>query len=193
MSDLGDRLRVSNKDLEKDKREAVERDATLLGIGALYDGKPLDARKLTLIYPAFPIENGPFDPDELVRWAESYGHPEEWAKRAQAAHGRAEKIEARLQQVEAGARTAQEAPLRLNALYRSSREELAKEQDRAEKAEAELSIAQEALETAADDLYKAANQFKGMNPDGKNAGIFEAKGARVEDVLARLQAKEEGT
>lgn len=32
----------------------------------------------------------PFDPADLVRWAEDYGHPEEWAKRAQAAHNRAE-------------------------------------------------------------------------------------------------------
>lgn len=36
------------------------------------------------------------DPDELVRWAEMYGHPEGWAKRAQAAHIRAERAEAEL-------------------------------------------------------------------------------------------------
>ncbi len=35
----------------------------------------------------------PFDGDELVRWAELYGHPEEWAKKAQAAHMRAERAE----------------------------------------------------------------------------------------------------
>lgn len=32
--------------------------------------------------------------DEVVRWVEMYGEPEDWAKRAQAAHGRAEKAEA---------------------------------------------------------------------------------------------------
>lgn len=41
----------------------------------------------------FSVAEGPFDPDELVRWAEHYGHPEEWAKRAQAAHNRAENLE----------------------------------------------------------------------------------------------------
>lgn len=35
---------------------------------------------------------GPYDPDELVRWAETYGHPEHWAKSAQAAHARAERL-----------------------------------------------------------------------------------------------------
>jgi hypothetical protein len=29
------------------------------------------------------MSHGPFDPDELVRWAEMYGHPEGWAKKAQ--------------------------------------------------------------------------------------------------------------
>ncbi|HUR86940.1 MAG TPA: hypothetical protein VMY78_16525 [Solirubrobacteraceae bacterium] len=38
------------------------------------------------------LDVGPFDPDELVQWAESYGHPESWAKRAQAAHARAEDL-----------------------------------------------------------------------------------------------------
>lgn len=39
------------------------------------------------------MSEGPFDPDELVRWAEMYGHPEEWCKRAQQAHGRAERLQ----------------------------------------------------------------------------------------------------
>lgn len=39
---------------------------------------------------------GPFDPAELVQWADTYGHPEEWAKRAQAAHMRAEQLEEKL-------------------------------------------------------------------------------------------------
>lgn len=43
-------------------------------------------------------QHGPFDADELVRWAETYGHPEEWAKRAQAAHARAEAAESRLRE-----------------------------------------------------------------------------------------------
>lgn len=38
------------------------------------------------------FDHGPFDPDELVRWAEMYGHPEEWAKRAQAAHAKYERF-----------------------------------------------------------------------------------------------------
>jgi hypothetical protein len=33
-----------------------------------------------------------FDPDELVRWAETYGHPEEWAKKAQHLHKTLERI-----------------------------------------------------------------------------------------------------
>ena len=33
---------------------------------------------------------GPFDPGELVRWAETYGHPETWAKKAQQLHARVE-------------------------------------------------------------------------------------------------------
>lgn len=36
---------------------------------------------------------GPFDADELVRYAEMYGHPEGWIKRAQGAHQRAENAE----------------------------------------------------------------------------------------------------
>lgn len=31
--------------------------------------------------------------DELARWAETYGHPEEWAKKAQQTHARAERAE----------------------------------------------------------------------------------------------------
>ena len=33
-----------------------------------------------------------WDGDELVRWAERYGHPEGWVKRAQAAHMRSERL-----------------------------------------------------------------------------------------------------
>lgn len=36
---------------------------------------------------------GPFDPDELVRWAETYGHPEEWAKTAQQLHADVERLQ----------------------------------------------------------------------------------------------------
>lgn len=35
-----------------------------------------------------------YDPDELVRWAESYGHPEEWAKKAQSLHTMNETLKA---------------------------------------------------------------------------------------------------
>jgi hypothetical protein len=55
-------------------------------------------------------------------------------------------FEARLQQAEAEAQTTKEAHLRLNMLYRSSREELGKEQNRVENLETELSIARKALE-----------------------------------------------
>lgn len=45
-------------------------------------------------------DTGPFDPDELVQWAEMYGHPEGWAKRAQSAHMRAERAEAKLRELQ---------------------------------------------------------------------------------------------
>lgn len=41
-----------------------------------------------------------FDADELLRWAETYGHPEDWAKRAQAAHARAERLAEQLAALE---------------------------------------------------------------------------------------------
>jgi len=49
-----------------------------------------------------PTLGSPFNPDELVRWAETYGHPEEWAKLAQAAHARAESAEAELERIIGG-------------------------------------------------------------------------------------------
>lgn len=40
------------------------------------------------------IDNyGPFDPDELVRWAEHYGEPEQWAKKAQQLHAKLDSLE----------------------------------------------------------------------------------------------------
>lgn len=50
--------------------------------------------------PAANLSSESFDPDDLVRWADMYGHPEEWAKRAQAASGRAEKHAARVDVLE---------------------------------------------------------------------------------------------
>lgn len=38
--------------------------------------------------------HGPFDPDALVRWAETYGDPEGWAKKAQQLHGENERLKA---------------------------------------------------------------------------------------------------
>lgn len=38
-------------------------------------------------------DHGPFDPDYLMRWAETYGDPEQWAKKAQSLHGRVERLE----------------------------------------------------------------------------------------------------
>jgi hypothetical protein len=37
-------------------------------------------------------DHGPFDPDELVQWATSYGHPEGWAKKAQQLHAENERL-----------------------------------------------------------------------------------------------------
>lgn len=52
---------------------------------------------------------GPFDGIELMRWAETYGHPEEWAKRAQAAHSRAEDLASSLATLKAQADRYREA------------------------------------------------------------------------------------
>lgn len=50
--------------------------------------------------PRMPLDHGDdLDRDDLLRWAEMYGHPEEWAKRAQAAHGRAERLWKALREV----------------------------------------------------------------------------------------------
>ena len=38
--------------------------------------------------------SSPFDPAELVRWAEHYGHPETWCKKAQQLDGQLEKTAA---------------------------------------------------------------------------------------------------
>lgn len=47
---------------------------------------------MTRDYAVEPMDDvGPYDPEELVRWADSYGHPEQWAKRAQQAHGKADR------------------------------------------------------------------------------------------------------
>lgn len=40
-------------------------------------------------------DHGPFDPDELVQWADLYGHPERWAKKAQALHAENERLKAK--------------------------------------------------------------------------------------------------
>lgn len=41
------------------------------------------------------VEPKPFDADELVQWAESYGHPETWAKKAQDLHGKVDAAQAK--------------------------------------------------------------------------------------------------
>lgn len=48
-------------------------------------------------------DNGPFDPEELVRWAELYGNPEGWAKKAQDLCRENEKLQAQLHVLRAGA------------------------------------------------------------------------------------------
>jgi hypothetical protein len=40
--------------------------------------------------------HGPFDSDDLMRWAETFGDPEWWAKRAQQLHGENERLRASL-------------------------------------------------------------------------------------------------
>lgn len=44
-------------------------------------------------------EYGPFDADDLVRWAENYGHPETWAKKAQQLHGQNEALREAFQRI----------------------------------------------------------------------------------------------
>lgn len=46
-----------------------------------------------LAHPDLPDDDwnfGPFAPDDLKRWAETYGHPEHWAARAKALHAQLE-------------------------------------------------------------------------------------------------------
>jgi hypothetical protein len=47
-----------------------------------------------------------------------------------------------------------------------------------------------ALYTAADDLYKAANQFGGLMPDGDNRWIFEGKARRAQLQVAPESAQD---
>jgi hypothetical protein len=42
---------------------------------------------------------------------------------------------------------------------------------------------EDSLRVAVDDLYKAANQFDGINPNGMNCEIFTNKAKRAEKVL----------
>jgi hypothetical protein len=50
------------------------------------------------------MDAGPFDPDDLVRWATTYGHPEGWAKKAQSLHAENERLreELRIARFDAG-------------------------------------------------------------------------------------------
>jgi hypothetical protein len=75
---------------------------------------------------------GPFDAVELVRWAELYGHPEGWVKRAQASHMRAERAEALLARLVAASDGRPDDPEWLEALYaaRNVLRDQAKEADR---------------------------------------------------------------
>lgn len=61
-----------------------------------------DVQRLRVPFVDDHSDHGPFDADELVRWAETYGHPEGWAKRAQAAHNRAENAEAEVRRAVEG-------------------------------------------------------------------------------------------
>lgn len=79
-----------------------------------------------------------FDPYELVRWAEIYGHPEEWAQKAKAAHLRAEKAEWERDREAAVAVASEVSLLR-----------------RAEKAEKRILVLEGALRVADDALRRA--------------------------------------
>ena len=80
----------------------------------MVNGKPMGQgldgmlRALQEMVPAYGVSVGDpdvFDPDELVRWAYDYGHPEEWAKKAQSLHAANERLDAenqRLRQKMAG-------------------------------------------------------------------------------------------
>ncbi len=45
-----------------------------------------DRLAATMLQPPEDADHGPFDPEELVRWAEAFGHPEWWAQKAKAFH-----------------------------------------------------------------------------------------------------------
>lgn len=82
----------SSKDLGFDDRRWV-----LKGYRQFISGPQLDGSEVVELMPVprepEDSEYGPFEPDELIAWAENYGHPEAWAKRAQAAHAKVEKLE----------------------------------------------------------------------------------------------------
>lgn len=116
------------------------------------------------------------DPDDLIRWAETYGHPEEWAKRAQGAHARAEKAERDRNGWRHEARTANAA--------------LAAMRERAEGAERERDDAVEGVE-ALEDLVRCVEQVSYEGIAGEVEELDEAR--RVAgDVLARLRSNEKG-
>lgn len=58
----------------------------------------------------FVDEPDPYDPDDLVKWAVKYGHPEEWAKRAQTADARAHRGDCRVADLERALRQVVEHP-----------------------------------------------------------------------------------
>lgn len=77
--------------------------ATLAAVRAVADQAPdgvpqplLDAIEKLGHAKAIQPDEGPFDGEDLVRWATMYGHPEQWAKLAQASHIRAERTGAEL-------------------------------------------------------------------------------------------------
>jgi hypothetical protein len=45
------------------------------------------------------LASEPFDADELLRWAEMYGDPEEWAQKAKALHTRMESLQATVRNI----------------------------------------------------------------------------------------------
>jgi hypothetical protein len=83
------------------RANAVAADLVLLGMtiqdeGLLCPPPPTADEERDVARHVADDDHGPFDPEDLVSWAETYGHPEGWAKRAQAAHARAERLQEEL-------------------------------------------------------------------------------------------------
>jgi hypothetical protein len=73
-----------------EQREPRDKDELTRIMGAVDCDGTLDCAAEFHIHGCFAA--GPFDPQELARWAEHYGHPEGWAKKAQQLHAENERL-----------------------------------------------------------------------------------------------------